>query len=245
MSGDPDDPVPKITDFGIAHQLKDTKEMSTFCGTLDYVAPEVLGGDAFASRRKYGNEVDMWSLGIILYMVLAGRHPFAEQDLPFKRALYGKITFSEPQWAHVSRDAQDLVRRLLEREPKRRISSQDALRHPWFADLPGRAVKLPSGAPLPRTLFDYSKEELAQAAGLGITARLPAYPHACPHASHSSHTHSRLRGHASRHPAEPQSVPAGLQGQSPSCAAAAAAEAAVPGSTETTEASCPQGVSGA
>ena len=128
--------MPKITDFGIAHKLKDTKEMSTFCGTLDYVAPEVLGSEPCASRLKYGNEVDMWSLGIILYMVLAGRHPFAEQDLPFKRALFGRVTFCEPQWAHISPAAQDLIRRLLEKEPKQRICSQDALHHPWFADLP-------------------------------------------------------------------------------------------------------------
>ena len=144
LDGSMDDPVPKITDFGIAHKCKDTSQMSTFCGTLDYVAPEILAGDPYSPALKYGKEVDMWSLGIILYMVLCGRHPFADQELSFKTAALGKLLFAEPEWAHTTPAALDLIRKLLDTDPSKRITAVAALHHPWFADLPCPVLDFPT-----------------------------------------------------------------------------------------------------
>ena len=65
LGGTEEHPVPKITDFGTA---QDTALMTTLCGTPDFAAPEVVLGDPFSERKCYDNKVDMWSLGIILYM---------------------------------------------------------------------------------------------------------------------------------------------------------------------------------
>lgn len=66
LSGTWDHPVPKISDFGTA---RDSRQMSTLCGTPEYTAPEVLLGDPFGERKCYGSKVDMWSLGVILFMM--------------------------------------------------------------------------------------------------------------------------------------------------------------------------------
>ena len=258
----------RVCDFGSAKRLRPGEPSVAYICSRFYRAPELIFG-----ATDYTPAVDVWAAACVMAELYLGRPLFAgdtstNQLLEIMRVLgtpaRADIAAMNPgypagsalpalrrtPWSRVFRVSPEphalaLLASALVYPPRQRPSAAQLLAHPWFADLPGRAVKLPSGAPLPRTLFDYSKEELAQAAGLGITARLPAYPHVS-HTLHTSHAHSRLRGHASRHPADSQPVPAGLQGQSPSCAAAAAAaEAAVPGSTETTEASCPQGVSGA
>jgi len=130
LDGDPNNPIPKITDFGIA--ITDKTEMTTFCGTMDYAAPEVLGRKDAAGLR-YGMQVDMWSLGIILYMILCGNHPFADQDQSLTSSK--KVTFSEPVWKSISDDARDLVLKLIEKNPTLRLNVQDALKHRWFDGL--------------------------------------------------------------------------------------------------------------
>ena len=106
--------------------------MTTFCGTMDYAAPEVLGGKDAAGLR-YGMQVDMWSLGIILYMILCGNHPFSDQDQTLESCK--KVTFSEPVWKSISDNARDLVLKLIEKNPTLRLNVQDALKHPWFDGL--------------------------------------------------------------------------------------------------------------
>jgi calcium-dependent protein kinase len=98
-------------------------------GSAYYVAPEVL-------RRRYGKEVDIWSAGIILYILLSGVPPFwAETEKGiFDAILEGHIDFESQPWPSISSSAKDLVRRMLTADPKRRISAADVLQHPWLRE---------------------------------------------------------------------------------------------------------------
>ncbi|KAL3564651.1 hypothetical protein D5086_032697 [Populus alba] len=104
----------------------------TFCdvvGSPYYVAPEVL-------RKHYGPEADVWSAGIILYILLSGVPPFwAETEIGiFKQILQGKLDFESEPWPSISDSAKDLIRKMLERNPKKRLSAHEVLCHPWIVD---------------------------------------------------------------------------------------------------------------
>ena len=82
----------------------------------------------------YGKEVDMWSVGVIMYILLCGFPPFYEENTAqlFKQIMEGRFDFPEPYWTNVSESAKDLIRNLLVVDPKSRLSAEDALRHPWI-----------------------------------------------------------------------------------------------------------------
>jgi len=120
----------KLADFGFAKKLNSNgkKSLDTQCGTPGYVAPEILKGS------KYGSEVDMWSCGVIVYILLGGYPPFHDDN---HAVLYRKIKAAdyafEPQyWEQVSEDAKDLIRKMLVVNPEHRLTADQALRHPWF-----------------------------------------------------------------------------------------------------------------
>lgn len=98
-------------------------------GSPYYVAPEVL-------RKHYGHEVDVWSAGVILYILLSGVPPFwAENDTGiFKEILKGKLDFKSDPWPSISESAKDLIKKMLEMDPKKRISAHEVLCHPWIVD---------------------------------------------------------------------------------------------------------------
>ena len=135
-------PLIKIADFGVARQLMDGNFMTTICGTFNYAAPEVLlQGNSFlgAGTRAmpYGKEVDMWSLGVILYCMLSGTHPFREEPgLPplFDQITKGMYNFDPPAWKAVSPEAVDLVRGLLTVSTKDRLTARQGLQHSWFTE---------------------------------------------------------------------------------------------------------------
>lgn len=104
--------------------------MTTVVGTPYYVAPEVLKG-------SYAKECDVWSLGIILYVFLCGYPPFEGDNNTqiFKNIMGQKLCFAEAEWSEISDEAKDLLTKMLEREPSKRITSEDALKHTWFANL--------------------------------------------------------------------------------------------------------------
>jgi len=120
----------KIADFGFAKRVISEACLKTKCGTPYYVAPEVLSG------VLYGTKVDMWSLGVITYILLAGYPPFEDINLRrlFHRICIGKFTFHQDYWADVSPNAKSLVSNLLKINPRERLSAQQALQHPWFSD---------------------------------------------------------------------------------------------------------------
>lgn len=102
--------------------------MATACGTPGYVAPEVLKGDA------YGAAVDMWSMGVILYILLCGFPPFYHESTAqlYKQIKKGDYDFPDPYWTQISANAKDLVRKLLTVNPQNRATPDDVLRHPWI-----------------------------------------------------------------------------------------------------------------
>ncbi|XP_010929942.1 calcium-dependent protein kinase 2 [Elaeis guineensis] len=117
----------KATDFGLSVFIEDGKVYRDIVGSAYYVAPEVL-------RRNYGKEIDVWSAGVILYILLSGVPPFwAETEKGiFDAILQGHIDFESDPWPSISNSAKDLVKKMLTQDPKRRITSAQVLEHPWI-----------------------------------------------------------------------------------------------------------------
>ncbi|KAI8009683.1 Calcium-dependent protein kinase 19 [Camellia lanceoleosa] len=117
------------TDFGLSVFIEEGKAYRDIVGSAYYVAPEVL-------RRRYGKEIDIWSAGVILYILLSGVPPFwAETEKGiFDAILKGEIDFDSQPWPSISRSAKDLVRRMLTQDPKKRITSTQVLEHPWIRE---------------------------------------------------------------------------------------------------------------
>jgi serine/threonine protein kinase len=124
-SADPTDVV--IADFGLSKILAEDTMLKTRCGSPHYLAPEVL-----MAAAAYDAKVDLWSVGVITYVALTGYLPFFDDDM---RKLIGKVLCAEYLWppdVDVANLAKDFVRKLLEKDPKRRPSAAEALRHPWL-----------------------------------------------------------------------------------------------------------------
>ncbi|KAJ2332555.1 serine/threonine protein kinase, partial [Coemansia sp. RSA 2681] len=122
----------KLADFGLAKIVGETMFMKTVCGTPMYVAPEVL---TVRQLGMYDNLVDMWSLGVVLYICLCGYPPFSEEASPppmRDQIIAGIYNFPSPYWDTVSSEAIDLVCQMLQTDPRNRISVDDALAHPWL-----------------------------------------------------------------------------------------------------------------
>ncbi|EJK58898.1 hypothetical protein THAOC_20945, partial [Thalassiosira oceanica] len=121
----------KLTDFGLAKNMT-AEGLKTFCGTPQYFAPEVLRrGSTVHGEGRYGKEIDCWSVGVILFILLSGGPPF-DVTAGLDAVADADVVFYEDQWRGVSPEARDLVARLLEREPRRRIAVKDACEHPWI-----------------------------------------------------------------------------------------------------------------
>ena len=135
----------KLADFGLAKVVQEWDVKSTPCGTSFYIAPEIIrgiesqGARPLCTTRESVKLVDVWSCGIVMFVMIAGRPPFAGQvkTSTERRALLTKIDrgvlFPDAQWASVSDEAKDLVMKLLDQDVYRRISAAKALSHPFFA----------------------------------------------------------------------------------------------------------------
>jgi len=118
----------KIADFGFAKKCPQPKMLATQCGTPGYVAPEIL------ENALYDTQADMWSLGVITYILLGGYPPFMEQkqrDL-FRKIRKGEYQFHEEYWGPVSKDAKNLIRELLTVDPNKRLTADQALKNKWI-----------------------------------------------------------------------------------------------------------------
>jgi calcium-dependent protein kinase len=121
-------PQLKLIDFGFARYWDPSTLMLTSCGSAEYVSPDVLCGEG------YTDKCDLWSIGVIVWMLLTGYPPFHGD----RRKMMGKIKEGRPDWSHQGRwklvpdEARDFVKRLLVKDPDERSDAQTALRHPWL-----------------------------------------------------------------------------------------------------------------
>ncbi|KAE8797427.1 Calcium/calmodulin-dependent serine/threonine-protein kinase 1 [Hordeum vulgare] len=126
----------KVIDFGLSDFVKPDERLNDIVGSVYYVAPEVL-------HRSYGTEGDMWSIGVIAYILLCGSRPFrvrTESGI-FRVVLKAEPRFDEAPWPILSAEAKDFVKRLLNKDYHKRMTASQALSHPWIRDT--QQVKIP------------------------------------------------------------------------------------------------------
>ncbi|OCT89379.1 death-associated protein kinase 2 isoform X1 [Xenopus laevis] len=121
----------KLIDFGLAHTIEDGVEFKNIFGTPEFVAPEIV------NYEPLGLAADMWSIGVITYILLSGASPFLGEN---KQETLSNITavnyeFDEEFFSHTSELAKDFIRKLLVKDTRKRLSIQEALRHPWITTL--------------------------------------------------------------------------------------------------------------
>ncbi|KAJ1373873.1 histidine kinase Mak2 [Parelaphostrongylus tenuis] len=124
----------KLTDFGFAKKTDESEPLSlaTACYTPYYCAPEVLRAE------KYDKSCDLWSIGVVMYILLCGYPPFFSQNgLPMSPGMKAKIksgqyTFPSPEWDCVSEAAKDLIKRLLKTDAAERITIEETMQHKWI-----------------------------------------------------------------------------------------------------------------
>lgn len=119
-----------VSDFGLAKIWTEDTLMKTACGSPNYVAPEVL----LKNLEGYTCAADMWSAGVIAYVVLCGFAPFHHEQTPMllKLIIIGHYSFPSPYWDTISKEAMDFVSTLLVRDPSKRATATQALNHPWI-----------------------------------------------------------------------------------------------------------------
>ncbi|XP_076125973.1 calcium/calmodulin-dependent protein kinase (CaM kinase) II beta 1 isoform X13 [Alosa pseudoharengus] len=118
----------KLADFGLAIEVQgDQQAWFGFAGTPGYLSPEVL------RKEAYGKPVDIWACGVILYILLVGYPPFWDEDQHklYQQIKAGAYDFPSPEWDTVTPEAKNLINQMLTINPAKRITSQEALKHPW------------------------------------------------------------------------------------------------------------------
>ncbi|KAJ0669660.1 putative protein kinase CAMK-CDPK family [Helianthus annuus] len=121
VSQDEEAPL-KATDLGLSVFIEQGKSYKEIVGSAYYVAPEVL-------RKRYGKEIDVWSAGVILYILLSEN----ERGI-FAKILEGSLDLQSPPWPSISPSAKDLISKMLTKNPKKRITPDKALEHPWLKE---------------------------------------------------------------------------------------------------------------
>ena len=123
----------KLADFGMAKKLKDDEKAMSFCGTPEYLAPEII------TMEGHDKSADWWSFGILLFEMLCGLPPFYVENVDKMYELIKNSSVKFPRRITLSEDAKDVIRKLLEKNPKKRLGSQNGIEeiksHPFFASI--------------------------------------------------------------------------------------------------------------
>ena len=127
MDDDKDSLAIKIIDWGCAQTIKTSVKSKNADGTAYYIAPEVLKGE-------YNEKCDIWACGVIFYILLCGYPPFNGEtdDEIYLAVLSGKFEFPEEDWSEISDEAKSLIKKMLTKDVKKRISALDSMQDPWF-----------------------------------------------------------------------------------------------------------------
>lgn len=155
LESDKPDALIKIVDFGLSAHFNGSRMMERL-GTPYYIAPEVL-------KKCYDEKCDIWSCGVILYILLCGYPPFGgqtDEEILFK-VERGKCVFDMNDWCKVSEEVRSLVKAMLTYDPSKRISAKEALCHPWFKKFSSSEVSVSSGA-LSNALTNMKKFQASQ-----------------------------------------------------------------------------------
>ncbi|KAH7444685.1 hypothetical protein KP509_02G088000 [Ceratopteris richardii] len=117
----------KLADFGLSLEFSKGQKFAGLAGSSYYIAPEILQGE-------YSEEIDIWSAGVIMYIILSGAPPFwgATEQRIYKAIQKGDLRFSSKPWDEISMSAKDLIGKMLHPDPKCRIPAAGALSHPWI-----------------------------------------------------------------------------------------------------------------
>lgn len=149
----------KAIDFGLSDFVKPDEKLNDIVGSAYYVAPEVL-------HRSYTTEADVWSVGVIAYILLCGSRPFwarTESGI-FRSVLKADPSFTEPPWPSLSMEAKDFVKRMLNKDPRKRITAAQALCHPWLRN--HAEVKVPLDVLIFKLLKIYMRSSSLRKAAL-------------------------------------------------------------------------------
>ncbi|KAK9054085.1 hypothetical protein SSX86_025162 [Deinandra increscens subsp. villosa] len=150
----------KAIDFGLSDFVKPDERLNDIVGSAYYVAPEVL-------HRSYSTEADVWSIGVIAYILLCGSRPFwarSESGI-FRAVLKANPSFDEVPWPALSSEAKDFVKRLLNKDPKKRLTAAQALCHPWIRNN-ANEVKVPLDISTLRLMKAYMRSSALRKAAL-------------------------------------------------------------------------------
>lgn len=166
--------------------------LMTPCYTANFVAPEVL------KRQGYDLACDIWSLGVLLYIMLSGRTPFATSvndppDVILKRVGSGEIDFKAFQWLHVSDSAKDLIRQMLHIVPENRPTAAQILEHPWIKEQCTSSVKL-TEYPVKHKMASGASTALSAAAFGNYPMNSSGQPLHCPFSQEDTAAQRDLRG---------------------------------------------------
>ncbi|XP_027197350.1 phosphorylase kinase gamma [Dermatophagoides pteronyssinus] len=133
----------KVTDFGFARIIAPDEKLFDLCGTPGYLAPELLRASMYENATGYGQEVDLWACGVIMYTLLVGFPPFwhRKQMIMLRNIMEGKYEFCSPEWDDVTEEAKDLIRKLLVINPMDRLLANQALKHPFFLSVKTQTAK--------------------------------------------------------------------------------------------------------
>jgi len=155
----------KIIDFGLSVKFEEGQVLTTKAGTPYYVAPQVLSG-------KYDHMSDMWSIGVIMYIMLCGYPPFyGDSDAEvLSKVRQGNISFNPADWKNISEDAKTLIRCLLKMNPRDRYSAETALNHEWIKNLAPKAARVSIQGKLVENLRSFRSSNKLKKAALHIIA---------------------------------------------------------------------------